>query len=118
MALSESDTRAKLIDPALHTCGWTEDLIRREETAGAIAIEDGKPRKKAKGRVDYTLRVKVNPETQPIAVALIEAKAESLPPNHGLEQAKLYANSKRLNVPFVFSSNGHLFVEYDRFTSQ
>ena len=96
MALSESDTRAKLIDPALHACGWTEDLIRREETAGAIVIEDGKPRKKAKGRVDYTLRVKVNPETQPVAVALIEAKAESLPPNHRLEQAKLYANCKRL----------------------
>jgi len=114
MALSESDTRAKLIDPALHACGWTEDLIRREETAGAIVIEDGKPRKKAKGRVDYTLRVKVNPETQPVAVALIEAKAESLPPNHGLEQAKLYADCKRLNVPFVFSSNGHLFVEFDR----
>lgn len=116
MALSESDTRAKLIDPALHSCGWTEDLIRREETAGAIVIEDGKPKKKAKGRVDYTLRVKVNPETQPVAVALIEAKAENLPPNHGLEQAKLYANCKRLNVPFVFASNGHLFVEYDRFT--
>ena len=116
MALSESDTRAKLIDPALHACGWTEDLIRREETTGAIVIEDGKPRKKAKGRVDYTLRVKVNPETQPVAVALIEAKAENLPPNHGLEQAKLYANCKRLNVPFVFSSNGHLFVEYDRFS--
>lgn len=116
MSLNESDTRAKLIDPALHSCGWTEDLIRREETAGAIIIEGGKPRKKAKGRVDYTLRVKVNPETQPVAVALIEAKAEHLPPNHGLEQAKLYANCKRLNVPFVFSSNGHLFVEYDRFT--
>jgi hypothetical protein len=24
-----SDTRAKLIDPAIHACGWTEDLIRR-----------------------------------------------------------------------------------------
>jgi len=31
--LSESDTRAKLIDPTLHARGWTEDLIRREETA-------------------------------------------------------------------------------------
>jgi type I restriction enzyme R subunit len=40
MALSESDTGAKLIDPALYSCGWTEDLIRREETAGAIVIED------------------------------------------------------------------------------
>jgi len=32
--LGEADTRAKLIDPALHERGWTEDLIRREETAG------------------------------------------------------------------------------------
>ncbi|OGG49002.1 MAG: hypothetical protein A3F84_14290 [Candidatus Handelsmanbacteria bacterium RIFCSPLOWO2_12_FULL_64_10] len=114
--LSESDTRAKLIDPAIHARGWTEDLIRREETAGAIEVVDGKPRRQAKGRVDYTLRIKVNPDTQPVAVALIEAKAEHLPPAHGLEQAKVYAASKRLNVPFVFSSNGHLFVEYDRFT--
>ena len=43
MSLTESDTRAKLIDPAIH----------------------------------------------------------ALPPTHGLEQAKLYADCKRLNVPFV-----------------
>src|SRR5438552_2794238 len=118
MSYGEADTRAKLIDPALHACGWTEDLIRREETAGAIEIIEGKPRKRSKGRVDYMLRVKVNPDTQPVAVALIEAKAEDLPPTHGLEQAKLYAGCKRLNVPLVFSSNGHLFVEYDRFTGK
>src|SRR5881628_385087 len=101
MPHGEADTRAKLIDPALHTCGWTEDLIRREETAGAIEIIESKPRKRARGRVDYTLRIKVNPDTQPVAVALIEAKAENLPPTHGLEQAKLYASCRRLNVPFV-----------------
>jgi type I restriction enzyme R subunit len=106
MAFGEADTRAKLIDPAIHACGWTEDLIRREETAGAVEIIDGKPRRQARGRVDYVLRIKVNPETQPVAVALIEAKAESLPPNHGLEQAKVYAACKRLNVKFVYSSNG------------
>ena len=50
--------------------------IKREETAGAIQIIDGKPRKQARGRVDYTLRVKANLEAQPVAVALIEAKAE------------------------------------------
>ena len=70
MGLTESDTRAKLIDPAIHARGWTEDLIRREETAGAIEIIDRKPRKQAKGRVDYALRIKVNLETQPVAVAL------------------------------------------------
>jgi type I restriction enzyme R subunit len=118
MGLGEADTRAKLIDPAIHACGWTEDLIRREETAGTIEVIDGKPRKHAKGRVDYVLRVTVNPETQPVAVALIEAKAESLPPTHGLEQAKAYGACKRLNVKFVYSSNGHLFVEYDNVTGK
>jgi type I restriction enzyme R subunit len=116
--LSEADTRAKLIDPALHVRGWTEDLIRREETAGAIDIVEGRPRKRGRGRVDYVLRVKVNPDNQPVAMSLIEAKAEHLPPTHGLEQAKLYAACKRLNVPFVFSCNGRLFVEFDRFTGR
>lgn len=116
MGLSEADTRAKLIDPAIHARGWTEDLIRREETAGTIEIIGGRPRRQGTGRVDYTLRVKVNPDTQPVAVALIEAKAEDLPPAHGLEQAKGYAACKRLHVPFAFSSNGHLFVEFDRLT--
>jgi len=68
--------------------------------------------------VDHVLRVRINVDTQPVAVALIEAKAEHLPPNHGLEQAKLYAACKRMNVPFVFSTNGHQYVEYDRFTGK
>jgi type I restriction enzyme R subunit len=118
MGLGEADTRAKLIDPALHARGWTEDLIRREETAGAVEIVAGRPRRRARGRVDYTLRVSVGPGAQPVAVALIEAKAEDLAPTHGLEQAKAYAACKRLNVPFVFASNGHRFVEFDRSTGR
>ncbi len=35
--LSEADTRAKLTDPAIHKRGWSEDLIRREET-GIVCI--------------------------------------------------------------------------------
>jgi len=116
VGLTEADTRAKLIDPAIHARGWTEDLIRREETAGAIEIIDGRPFKQTKGRIDYTLRIKATAEAQPVAVALIEAKPEDKPPGHGLEQAKLYAASRRLNVQFVFASNGHQFVEFDRFT--
>ena len=69
MPLTESDTRAKLIDPALHSLGWTENLIRREETAGAIEIVDEKPRKRAQGRVDCVLRLQVTLDTQPVAVA-------------------------------------------------
>jgi type I site-specific restriction endonuclease len=43
--LSEADTKAKLIDPLLHKRGWTEDFIRREETARGINIIDGKPKR-------------------------------------------------------------------------
>ena len=49
MPLSEADTRAKLIDPALHARGWTEDLIRREETAGAVDVLDGRARRARAG---------------------------------------------------------------------
>ena len=113
---SEADTRAKLIDPAMHKNGWSEDMIRREESAGSIEIIGGKARRRSRGQVDYTLRIKTSPDSQPVAIALIEAKKDSLPPGHGLDQAKGYANCKRLNVPFIFSSNGHQFVEYDNFT--
>ncbi len=118
MKLNEADTRAKLIDPAIHKRGWTEDLIQREETAGTVEIISDRPQRKPRGRIDYVLRYKANVGTQPVALALIEAKQESLPPGHGLEQAKEYAKCKRLNTKFVFSSNGHLFVEYDGFTGQ
>ncbi len=116
MTLNEADTRAKLIDPAIHKRGWTEDLIRPEETAGTVEIVNGRARRRSRGKIDYVLRVKVNVDTQPVALALIEAKKESLPLGHGMDQAKGYAECKRLNVRFVFSSNGHQFVEFDAFS--
>ena len=114
MSLNEADTRAKLITPALHSRGWTEDLIRREERAAPIDIVGDKAWRRNKKRTDYTLRLKLREDSQPVAVALIEAKKEGELPAHGLEQAKGYG--RLLNVPFVFSSNGHRFVEYDSFT--
>ena len=116
---NEADTRAKLIDPALYQRGWSEDKIKREETPGAVDVVDGKPRKRAQGRIDYTLRVRVNSDTQPVALALIEAKSEQYSPGHGLQQGKEYAAAtKRLNVQFVFSTNGHGVVEYDHVTGE
>jgi len=116
MPLNEAETRAKLIDPAIKAVGWTEDHIRREETAGKIAIIRGKAVRARTGRTDYTLRIKISKDAQPVAVAVVEAKAEDKHPAYGMEQSKLYARSKLLNTPFVFSTNGHQFVEYDRFT--
>lgn len=40
MGLGEADTRAKLIDPAIHARGWTENLIRREEARSSYISPD------------------------------------------------------------------------------
>ncbi len=113
---NEADTRAKLIDPALYHRGWTEDLIRREVTAGSIEIISGKARRRGRGKADYVMRYKLRPDAQPVAFALIEAKRNTLPAGHGLDQAKGYAACNRLHVRFVYSSNGYQFVEFDRET--
>jgi type I restriction enzyme R subunit len=85
MGLGETDTRAKLIDPKLHSRGCTEDYIKREETSGTIQIIDGETPTRNQARFDYTLRLRVGTDTQPVAVALMEAKKEESPPNQGLE---------------------------------
>ena len=112
MGYGEADTRAKLIDPKIHDKGWTEDLIRREKTAGAIEIINGRPKRRT-GRTDYLLCLPAKNEENPLAIAILEAKKEDEHATLGLDQAKEYA--KRLHVPFVFSTNGHLFVAYDFF---
>lgn len=124
--LNEADTRAKLIDPALHARQWAEQVdesqrdthgeIHREQSGVRIDILDGKPLKRGRGRVDYLLRAHVGHHEQPLTLAFVEAKKEKLPPTQGLEQVKEYA--RRYAVKFVYSTNGHLFVEYDSTTGK
>lgn len=123
---NEADTRAKLIDPALHARQWIEIIkdeqrgshgeIHREQCGGRIDILDGNPLKRGRGRVDYLLRAYVEQHEHPLTLAFIEAKKERLPPTQGLEQVKEYA--RRYAVGFVYSTNGHLFVEYDGTTGK
>ncbi|MEY3447368.1 MAG: hypothetical protein RIR45_2123 [Pseudomonadota bacterium] len=106
--LSEDDTSAKFITPALYQSGWAEAAIRRQVpfTAGRIIVR-GKlvTRGKAK-RADYVLYVGHFP------IALIEAKHNFKAVGDGMQQALDYATT--LDIPFVFSSNGHGFVLHDR----
>ena len=56
----------------VHARGWTEELIRLEATLGTVEIVDGRPRRpRSGGRTDYTLWVKVEGGTQPVAVAVL-----------------------------------------------
>lgn len=116
MGMSEADTRAELIDPVIRGKGWVMPYVRREESGRRVDIVGGQPRQSRTVHLDYVLRVEVNAENQPVAVAILEAKAEDYPPDYGLEQAKAYTKCKRFNVPFIYSSNGHRFVEFDRYT--
>jgi hypothetical protein len=106
--LSEFFTRVLLIDPILEALGWSSPLLSCEETF--LDCRDGK-----KKRVDYALRLR-HSTYQFRLVALIEAKREELPPEHGLEQAKAYAAGRCEPIPFVFSTNGRHYVQYDRRT--
>ena len=106
--LSESDIRAKYIDPALKNSGWDEmTQIRREVsyTKGRITVRGklvsrGKPKK-----ADYVLY------HGEVPLAVIEAKDNKHAMGAGMQQALGYAED--LKTPFVFSSNGDGFVFHD-----
>ena len=121
---NETDTRAKLIDPALYAAQWVERVddaqraghgeIHREQSAVRIDSLDGKPFKCGRGRVDYLLRAYLPGHAHPLTLAFVEAKRSTAPPTEGLEQVKAYA--RRHAVKFVYATNGHLFIEYDAHT--
>jgi hypothetical protein len=114
---NEAQTRFELIDPTLvDQCGWRREDIRLEQTLPQIDIIQGKGFRRPSGRTDYVLCRSLCDDGEPIPLAIVEAKKESLPAEHGLQQARRYKTGKLHHVPFVFSSNGHQFVEFDEET--
>ncbi|OIO77127.1 DEAD/DEAH box helicase [Candidatus Gracilibacteria bacterium CG1_02_38_174] len=109
MHLSESDTRAKYIDPKLKQDGWSDGFVIREYyfTLGRKFV-GGKagPKKFA----DYLLKF------NGVNLAIIEAKKYGLYPTEGLEQVKEYG--KILQVRFVYSTNGQQIYEFDLSTGK
>jgi type I restriction enzyme R subunit len=97
MALTESDTRAQYIDPALAQSGWEGNLVRREFqiTAGRIL---GAGKRAEPSIADYLL------EYRGKRLAVIEAKKWDLPHSEGVSQAVRDGN--KLGLPFAFATNG------------
>jgi type I restriction enzyme, R subunit len=88
-ALNEAQTRFELIDPALGQRAWKPGQdIKVEETAAPVDIIYGKGKRRPKGRTDYVLRRPLTLDGEPIPLAILEAKREGLPPEHGLQQGK------------------------------
>ena len=97
MALTESDTRAQFIDPALAKSGWEGHLVRREFqiTAGRII---GAGKRAEPSIADYLLEYKGK------RLAVIEAKKRDLPHSEGVSQA--IRDGNKLRLPFAFATNG------------
>ena len=109
-ALSETDIRTKYITPAIIAAGWDPISQLREEyrvTAGRVIARGKTPRRAPSRRADYVLFHAPN-----LPLAVIEAKDANHTPADGLQQALDYA--ERMDVPFVYSSNGESFIEHDR----
>lgn len=104
MHYSESDTRAKFIDPSLKQSSWDERNIIREHyfTDGRKTLWGKRWKRKF---ADYILAYKW------VKLAIIEAKKWWLEPTEWLEQVKDYASI--LNLRFVFSTNGHKIYQFD-----
>lgn len=103
MVFSESDTRAKYIDPALKRDGWEEGFVVRE-----YAFTNGRKFVGGKGKqkyADYLLRY------NGVNLAIIEAKKYDIHPTEWLEQVKEYG--KILAVRYLYSTNGQKIYEFD-----
>ena len=97
MALTESDTRAQHIDPALAKSGWEGNLVRREFqiTAGRII---GAGKRAEPSIADYVLEYKGK------RLAVVEAKKWDSPHSEGVSQA--IRDGNKLGLPFAFATNG------------
>lgn len=107
MPLTEADTRAEHIDPALASAGWTTDgvvRVRRE-----FWFTDGRllgSGQRAEGqKADYLLEYKGQ------YLGVVEAKAWDAPYTEGVGQAKEYA--EKLKVRFTFATNGQQIYMID-----
>lgn len=103
MNLTESDTRAKFIDPKLKESGWEEFVIREHYFTDGRKLLGGK--RGARLFADYLLRYKNS------NLAIIEAKKLGKHPTDGLQQAIRYA--EKLKVKFIFATNGEKIYQFD-----
>ncbi|WFQ91683.1 hypothetical protein MFERI14815_00287 [Mycoplasma feriruminatoris] len=112
--MSEEDIKIKFINPIIEKKGWENSKNYRTEytfTDGQIQISsNGKTIRAKRKSADYYLYYK------DIPLAIIEAKKNTKSPSYGIQQAIGYA--KALNCPFVYSTNGDSFIEFDKLTGK
>ena len=111
--MTEEEVKLNYITPAIENAGWDRALIRMEYpiTAGQIIVRGNIAHRLPKKRADYLLFYKDN-----MPLAVVEAKDDSHMVGDGMLQAQQYA--EKLDVRFVFTSNGDGFLFYDMATGE
>ena len=104
----EEQIKLEVITPALLRAGWSNKQLRMEYiTDGRVFVDRFEcVRSKQRRRPDYLLVSKGGK-----GLAVVEAKKEVFPDEHGIQQAIAYA--QMLDVPFAYSTSGHGFMEQD-----
>src|SRR5688572_30611946 len=118
MAKNEAETRYELIDPLLRGKGYRVPYIRLETPAPVEPIGPKGRRRPGPGKIDYLLCVEVPSGPMPLPVAILEAKKEDEDPLKGMQQAKGYSDCERFNAKYIFSTNGHRYAKFNKFTGE
>ncbi len=111
--MTEEEVKLNFITPAIESAGWSKKQIRMEYSidAGKIVVRGNVARRLPKKKADYVLFYKDN-----LPLAVVEAKDNNHLIGDGMFQAQEYA--RKLDVRFVFTSNGDGFLFYDMETGE
>lgn len=111
--MTEEEVKLNYITPAIENAGWIKKQIRMEYSinAGKIVVRGNVAKRLPKKKADYVLFYKEN-----MPLAIVEAKDNNHNIGDGMFQAQEYAD--KLDVRFVFTSNGDGFLSYDMKTGE
>lgn len=114
MSRNEATTRRELIDPMLEMCAWGHNKTEGSQVIAEHYFTDGQligaGQRGQRSFADYLLVYKNQ------KLAIIEAKKEDDEVTEGLGQVIDYA--KKLNIRFVYSTNGHGIYLFDMQTGK
>lgn len=111
--MTEEEVKLNYITPAIESAGWQKKQIRMEYAinAGKIIVRGNVAKRLPKKKADYVLFYKEN-----LPLAIVEAKDNTHNIGDGMFQAQEYAD--KLDIRFVFTSNGDGFLFYDMKTGE
>jgi len=118
MSMNEAETRYELVDPVLRGKGYRGPYVKLETKAPVEPIGPKGRRRPGPGRTDYLLCVETPNGPAPLPIAVMEAKRENEDPLKGMQQGKGYSDCDRFDAKYIFSTNGHLYAKFNKFTGE